>query len=78
MSVSPLGPALPAALAAHVRETVAHGAAPVKPVPLNTTVPGLGPYTMDFGGAYTVTAHPGPVTRFSTAPKPGRHVDTTA
>ena len=43
MFVSPLGSALPSALAAFVRESVANGAAPYKNVPLNTSVPGLGP-----------------------------------
>lgn len=78
MSVSPLGPALPAALAAHVRDTVAHGAAPHRLQDLNTQVPGLGPYTLDLGGAFTVTVYPGPVSRFAATPKLGRQVDTTA
>lgn len=78
MPVSPLGPALPPALASYVRDIAAHGAAPHRLEELNTKVPGLGPYTMDFGGAYTVTAYPGPVTRFQTTPKLGAHVDTTA
>ncbi|MET0351423.1 MAG: hypothetical protein ABW067_16645 [Rhizobacter sp.] len=78
MSVSSLGPALPSAVAAFVREAVANGAAPYKNVELNTTVPGLGPYTIDNGGAFTITVYPGPVTKFSATPKLGRHVDTTA
>jgi len=78
MFVSPLGSALPSALAAFVRESVANGAAPYKTIELNTSIPGLGPYTIDNGGAYTLTVYPGPVTKFTATPKLGRHVDTTA
>ncbi len=77
MIVSPLGSALPSALAAYVRDSVVHGAAPYRNIELNTTVPG-GPYTLDNGGAYTLTVYPGSVMTFSVAPKLGRHVDTVA
>lgn len=78
MFVSPLGSALPSAVASFVRHAVAHGAAPLPLVPLNTSVPSLGPYTLDNGGAYTLTVHPGSVMRFSVAPKLGRFIDMTA
>jgi len=77
MFVSPIGSALPATLAAFVRGSVANGAAPYKNIELNTVVPG-GPYTVDNGGAYTLTVYPGSMMRFSVTPKLGRHVDTMA
>ena len=78
MFVSPIGSALPSALAAFVRDAVAHGAAPHKNVELNTSVPGLGPYTLDNGGAYTLTVYPGSVMTFSVSPKLGRLLNAAA
>lgn len=78
MFVSPLGPALPPALASFVRQAVENGAAPLPLVPLNTSVPNLGPITLDHGGAYTLTVYPGSVMTFAASPKLGRFIDMTS
>ena len=78
MFVSLIGSALSPALAAFVRDAVAHGAAPYKNVELNTSVPGLGPYTLDNGGAYTLTVYPGSVMTFAVTPMLGRFLNAAA
>jgi len=74
---STIGSALPSALASYMRDSIVHGAAPYKNVELNTAVP-MAPYTLDNGGAYTLTVYPGSMMTFSATPKLGRHVDTVA
>ena len=78
MFVSPVGSALPPALADFVRHAVDRGAAPLKNVALDTSVPSLGPYTLDHGGAYTLTVYPGSMMTFSVAPKLGRLLSAAA
>ncbi|HET7792043.1 MAG TPA: hypothetical protein VFL64_01555 [Rhizobacter sp.] len=75
---SALGSALPQAVDAYMKRALVNGAAPIPLVKLNTDVAGLGPYTLDNGGAFTMTVYAGPTLQFSVTPKLGTLLDASA
>jgi hypothetical protein len=74
-----LGSALPRTIDAFINRTVAHGAAPVPNVKLETHVPNLGPIVLNLGNAqFDLAVYPGPRLWFEATASLGTQLDTSA
>jgi hypothetical protein len=74
-----LGSALPRTIDAFINRTVAHGAAPVPNVVLETRVPVLGPFVLNLGDAtFDLTIYPGPRMWFEAKATIGASVNVEA
>jgi hypothetical protein len=61
-----------------MKRALVSGMAPPPWVPLNTRVPGLGPFHIDSGGAFTLTVYAGPSMHFAASAKLGSLVHAVA
>lgn len=73
-----IGSALPPRLNAYMQRALVTGGAPLPLVELNTHVPGLGPFHIDTGGAFTLTVYSGPSMHFTASPRLGSLVHAIA
>jgi hypothetical protein len=74
-----LGGSLPPAIDAHIKRTVALGAAPVPNVKLKTHVPQLGPIVLNMGDAqFNLNVYPGPRLWFEAKAVTGTQLQASA
>lgn len=66
------------ALRAHVASIVREGARPLPLTPLQTRIPGLGPWVLEGAGFYDLKITGGPLLRFEAVPAKGRQLDVVA